>query len=310
MKKRTKILIAIIALATMLTVCVSCSARDMVGGAPSLEDYYNGYDKEGGFTGGSTVGSDVLDESRKIVKTVNEQVQTDRYDDFMAEMNATVTELSGYVTSASYRGDSYYSRETLRYATLTLRIPADRLSEFTAYVDGAGVVTSYTESIEDVTAAYVDVESRIAVLTAEETALLEMLEMANTVSTALEIRTRLNQVQGDIASLRAQKNTYDTLVAYSTVNLNVSEVRRAESTDPTFLEEIGYNFSDSITTIGEGLRDFAVWFIGDIIYILLVTGLLTGGFFAARPAIRRLLQRRKKGTEPQKPESSTPADEG
>ena len=312
MKKRTKIIIAVLALVAILTACVSCAVKgdmEMAGSAAPGDDYYNGYDKENGFTGGSTASGDVLDESRKIIKTVTEYVQTDKYDDFITQMNATVTELQGYVISASYRGDSYYSKDALRHATLTVRVPAQRLSEFTAYVDGAGIVTSYTESIDDVTAEYVDVESRIAVLTAEETALLEMLEMANTVSTALEIRTRLNQVQGDIASLRAQKNTYDTLVAYSTVNLNVSEVRRAESTDPTFFEEIGYNFTDSITSIGDGLRDFAVWFIGDIVYIVLIAGLLTGGFFAARPVIRRILQK-KRAQKPrtEKPDESAGTD--
>ncbi len=288
-KKITKILASALALLALLTLCVSCTSKD--GYAPGMGGAdigdYEEINKENSFTGGTTDSGDVLDESRKIIKTVNESVQTEDYEGFLDQMNATVGALGGYVTSANYRGDTYYNRESLRYANVTVRIPAEKLSEFTERIEGISVVTSYTESVDDVTAAYVDVESRIAVLTAEEAALLEMLSAAETVSTALEIRTRLSAVQGDLASLKAQKNTYDTLVAYSTVHLNVSEVRRAESTDPTFFEEVGYNFSDSLDSIGQGLRAFAVWLLGDIIYIVIVAGLLAGAFFAGRYLLRR-----------------------
>ncbi len=288
MKRTKKVIFTLILLVSVCLAFSACSVNaDMV---PPRDNGYGGdsYEKEDGMLGGVTGGGDlVLDADRKIIKTVNESVQTESYDIFLDSLREKVSTLGGYVTSANYRGDSYYGQNNLRQATLTLRIPVEKLAELTDAVSGLGVVTYYNESADDVTAAYVDVESRIAVLSAEETALLEILAKAETVSDALEIRTRLNTVQSDLASLRAQKNSYDTLTAYSTVYLTVYEVRRAESTDPTFFEEVGYNFSDSLDSIGEGLRAFAVWLLGDIIYILLVAGLLTGGFFVVRFVIRR-----------------------
>ena len=289
MKSIKKVIVTLILLVAACLLFASCRSAnaDIV---PPMDNGYAGdaYEKGDGVIEGVTGSADlVLDADRKIIKTVNESVQTESYDAFLDTVREKVSALGGYVTSANYRGDSYYGKNDLRQATLTLRIPAERLAELTDAVSGLGVVTYYNESAKDVTTAYVDVESRIAVLSAEETALLEILAKAETVSDALEVRARLNTVQSDLASLRAQKNSYDTLTAYSTVYLTVYEVRRAESTDPTFFEEVGYNFSDSLDSIGEGLRAFAVWLLGDIIYILLVAGLMTGGFFAGRFLIRR-----------------------
>lgn len=311
MKSIKKVIITLILLVAACLSFASCRSAnaDIV---PPMDNGYAGdaYEKGDGVIEGVTGSADlVLDADRKIIKTVNESVQTESYDAFLDTVREKVSALGGYVTSANYRGDSYYGKNDLRQATLTLRIPAERLAELTDAVSGLGVVTYYNESAKDVTTAYVDVESRIAVLSAEETALLEILAKAETVSDALEVRARLNTVQSDLASLRAQKNSYDTLTAYSTVYLTVYEVRRAESTDPTFFEEVGYNFSDSLDSIGEGLRAFAVWLLGDIIYILLVAGLLTGGFFAGRFLIRR--RRAARIAEPPAAEhkEETPAEE-
>ena len=308
--KNIKVIAVAVVLVCVVVACIALASCRSMGGVadrePAMGFDNEAYGKEEGALGGA-VGSDngIADADRKIIKTVNESVQTEDYDGFVEAVRERTATLGGYITSANYRGDSYYGQNNLRQATLTLRIPAARLGEFTDSVSTLGVVTGYTESAKDVTSAYVDTESRIAVLAAEEAALLGILSEAQTVSDALEIRTRLSAVQSDLASLRAQKNSYDTLTEYSTVHLTVYEVRRAESTDPTFLEEISYNFSDSIDSIGAGLRAFAVWLIGDIIYILLVSGLLVGGFFGARCVIRR----RRARLNEEKPNSEMPESE-
>lgn len=286
MKRTFKLIITAIIVALIIALATSCSYSSSGSAmAPSDGgDMSNGADKyEGGYgepgIGTNTSTSDVLDPNRKIIKTVRESVQTETYDDLLATVRTTVAELGGYISSANQSGNNYYNTDTRRNATLTVRIPAEKLDEFTAMIDGAAIVTSYSETMEDVTGAYVDVESRISVLEAEETALLTMLEKATNTSTALEIRRRLNEVQSDLASLRAQKNTYDSLIAYSTVYLNIYEVRRAQTTNPTFAEEVGGVFNDSLYDIGTGLRDFAVWFLGNIIYIVIFAGVSVGAIF-------------------------------
>lgn len=285
MKKTLKLIVAALTLLVLVLSIVSCSSS-MGGSAPSYPSYDGGDKYENGMAGapgdigsGITGSTEVLDPNRKIIKTVRESIQTEAFDDLLREVRESVAELGGYISSANQSGDSYYNSESRRNASLTVRIPAEKLDEFTKKVDSLAVVTSYSESMDDVTGAYVDVESRISVLAAEETALLAMLAESNNVSTALEIRKRLNDVQSDLASLRAQKNTYDSLIAYSTVYMSIYEVRRAEVANPSFFEEVGGVFNDSLYDIGEGLRSFAVWFLGNIIYIVIFAGIVTGAIF-------------------------------
>ena len=289
MKKLSRIFAVLALTLSVIAFAVSCSGgADYGGGAAVGDDAYTGSGSLNGAYGDKVedTGS-ALVENRKIIKNVNETVQTDRYDEFIASLYEAVNNAGGYVSDKNERGESYYNEDSLRYASFTVRIPAQALSDFTARVDSLAVVTYYSESQNDVTGAYIDTESRIAVLEAEESALLDMLALATSVDSALSIRTRLVEVQSDLASLRRQLESYDDRVAYSTVYLTVSEVRRAVEREQSFFEEVGGNFKDSLYGIGKGLRAFAVWLLGDFLYILLFLAVATAVFFLLRFVYRR-----------------------
>lgn len=274
MKTVKKLLHPIILILAFALILSSCSkSADSLYGADGKADYSNGSmpenDMKEEHNSAADKGDAVIAEDRKIIKTVNQSLQTEDFEAALDNINSLISELGGYVVTSGMNGASYYNKDMLRSANLTVRIPADKLSSFVSGAESGAVVTSYRENAEDVSSAYIDVESKIAVYEAEETALLEMLEKSENVTTMLEIRTRLNEVQSTLASLKAQKNRFDTLVAYSTVYLNVNEVRQAVNRDPGFFEEIGANFSDSLYGIGRFFRNFAVWLIGDFLYIIL-----------------------------------------
>lgn len=281
MKKRTKLSLLLVTLLMLLSVVfTSCGAGDMespsdMGGAVGKDE-----------TGGLLPTDDVLSADRKIIKTVYETVQTKEYDTFIEKLKTAVADANGYFSSSRYSGDGYEERGE-RNAYFEIRIPADGLAAFTEAVGKMGSVSHYTESVDDVTAAYVDVESRIAVLTAEEAALLDILSKSENVSDMLVIRKQLSDVQADLASLSAQKKTYDSLVAYSTVNLTLQEVDREVKAEETFFGEVGGQFSDSLVGIGRFFRGFAVFFLGNSPVIVLLAAVGVGIFFLARALSRR-----------------------
>ena len=248
---------------------------------------------------GEDTATEKVEENRKIIKTVDETVQTDAYDDFIVSLKETVNQCSGYIENASYSGNSYYDKYSSRNAYFVIRIPADKLDTFTAGVDSMAVVTSYNEGIRDVTMTYIDIDSRITVLEAEEKALLDILSKADTVNSMLSVRSQLNNVQSDLASLRAQKKALDDKISYSTVNLRVNEVRVVTVTDnPTFFEEVKAEFTENLYDIGQGFRDFGVWFLGNILYLLMFAAFCVAAFFVIRKLMkdsnRRLEERRSK----------------
>ena len=300
MKKRI-ILAALLALT--LLFCVSCGGA-MKGDAyapdaPSLESGGDGWGG-GAFGDKEEVNDSLADSStsvapdRKIIKTVNQTVETEEYDKFIDELRSAVSAYGGYVSNSSYNGGGIYNEYSTRRASFEIRIPAERLDEFTAAVGGLGAVTYYQEWTNDVTLSYVDITGKISVLEAEEAALLAILAKAETTADLIAIRESLTDVQGNLASLRAQKKVLDDKVAYSTVNLTLREVKRVQSADIGFLEEVGNEFSDSLEDIGYGFRSFFVWLIGDSLYILIVCAVATAAFFVLRAIIRRLVATRVK----------------
>ena len=257
-------------------------------------DSSRGYDHptENGMLAGGDYGVDSPSKSeggassdRKIITTVNERVETETYDAFVEGLKEAVSEAGGYFVSSSYSGKGKEDGKD-RYASFEIRVPAEKLSDFSGKVGTLGTVLSYKETANDVTLSYVDLESRISVLAAEETALLSILANASTTSEVLEIRKTLSDTQATLASLRAQKQTYDTLVAYSTVHLTVNEVAHARSEDGSFFSEVGDTFMASMSAIGGFFRGVGVFVLGFSPILLFIAAVGVAIFLLVRVSFR------------------------
>ena len=204
------------------------------------------------------------DTQRKLIKTVNLDVQTLEFDTAMEQLSTKVNELGGYVEASSVYGSDYYYEST-RSASYTVRIPADRLDEFIEVVDEVGNVTYKNESVEDVTLEYVDTESHKEALETEQARLLELLENAETMEDIIAIESRLSEVRYELGSYESRLRLLDNQVDYSTVYINLTEVERiTETGERTFFQEVADRFGDSAYAVARGLRGFAVGFLGSL----------------------------------------------
>lgn len=301
MKKRTlKLTAAFLALFTMFAIALglaSCGRGDNYNGGDYIGDSVPGIDAsdkwvdEGGADLGFENATDVISDTRYVIKTVNASLLTEKYDDLVAHIKEKVSTLGGYFSSASYSDDSYRSLKSRR-ASLTIKIPAEKLDEFTGTFSVYGTVSSYYETQDDVTSEYIDLDSRIAVLEAEEKTLLAMLEKTESTNEMLTVRSYLQDVQGDLASLQARKKNLESRVAYSTVYLNVSEQSKVEpKVEEGFFARIGTTFMTSIEDIGEGFGDFIVWFVGNSPYIVVLAIAASVVFVLVRFIVKKKKQK-------------------
>ena len=122
--KRRIILLSLL-IAALVFTCSCSGSGDAEAPGPAGDGWMGGVLEDKNESSGA---DKIVFEDRKIIKTVNESVQTESYDAFLDTVREKVSALGGYVTSANYRGDSYYGKNDLRQATLTLRIPAERLA--------------------------------------------------------------------------------------------------------------------------------------------------------------------------------------
>ncbi len=208
--------------------------------------------------------NDVPGGDRKLIRTFDLEVETLDFDSFVISIKGEVNSLGGYIESSSTSGNSYNSTYN-RSANFVCRIPSAKLDEFVNAVGNLGNVTYSYEDSQDITLTYVDMEARVKTLQTEYDRLLELLAEAETIDAIIMLEQRLSEVRYQLESYQSQLRAYDNLVDYSTVTVNLQEVRRVTSPEKkTVWERIETDFSDNVYGVGVFLEDFFVWFVGSL----------------------------------------------
>ena len=207
--------------------------------------------------------------SRKMIRDASLDIETEKYDDFIASLNKAITQAGGFVQFASESGDNY-NYTSSRYQQMEIRVPAEKLDAFLGSVSSLATITSKQISVKEITGEYINTQSRIKALETEYEALLKILEKASKVEDLISIQERLTNVNAELEKNKTALKTYDEQIAYSTVTMSISEVERVTKTqNRTFGQELKSRLSDNLYNISQGARSFAIWFISSLPYILI-----------------------------------------
>lgn len=232
---------------------------------------------------------------RKIIKNADLTVETLEFDAFLPGLEELVNDLSGYMESVHVNGNRYTYSNGLRSASMTIRIPAEQLDPFLNHLDKMSNVLSKTVVVDDVTTEYVDIESRLSVLRDEKTALSNILANATDTSDIIVVQSQLYDVIEEIEAYEARLRSLDSLVAYSTVQLYVEEVKEpTPAVEETRGDEFKRRWKENISDFGEGLVDFGIWFVVSLPNILLILAIMTGVFFLVLGIVKGAKKRRAK----------------
>lgn len=321
MKK--KIIICTLILALLISTLVSCGAGaandlavrdDMFAPSAKEEALWVETDAAYGYNGGyyadvsdkyielekpiesGSTGVNNGDYKEKIIKNVSIAAQTKEYEKSLDGILAALAQHGGYEESVTSSGKSYYSSDYYtRTARMTLRVPSENLDKFLGEVGNLINVTSQSSSQSNVTAQYYDTKARLEVLEAERVAYEEMLKMAKDVSEVLEIRDRLYKTIEEIEANKTQLNIYDNKVSFSTVTINLDEVREyveVPTAKITFGERIANSFKQSWKNFADGFQDFTVWIIGAI-PTLIVLAVIFGGIAVILTAVIKKARKKR-----------------
>ena len=141
-----------------------------------------------------------------------------------ASIEAAVAAADGFVMQLSVSGDPGAARQ-LR---ATLRVPGDRLTGTLARLRELGLVVEDTQGAEDVSDQLVDLDARLANARATEKRLSEILQTrTGRLSDVLDVEREIARVRLDIERLDAEKKNVSRRVTYATIDLTVSEERKA-----------------------------------------------------------------------------------
>lgn len=259
----------------------------------------SGYAEEGGGMAEST--SDLsetgVQDGRKLIETVKLEVETREFSQTMSALETQVEDLGGYIESMdTYNGSTYSDYGSSRNASLTIRIPSEKLDGFLQTVAQAGNIVRRNDTVEDVTLSYVDMESRRDALRTEQSRLLEFLDKAETIEEIITIEERLSEVRYQLESMESRLRTMDNLIDYSTVYIDISEVRELTQVEPpTAWERITGGFAESLESIAHGFAELCIWFLVHIPY-LVIWGILIAGVILL---VRRRHRKKQKKLEEQ-----------
>ena len=237
----------------------------------------NGAMKEAPAESSGTEG-EVKSSGRKLIKTVNLSAQTKEFDNLIATVTERIDSLGGYAEQMDVSGYTYRDSDTsVRTAYIVARIPANRLDSFIVAVSDNSNIISRNESTNDVTLEYSDVEARISSLRVEQKRLDELLSQADSLETIIALEDRLTEVRYELESYESRLRNMDNRVDYSTVYLDVQEVRDytpVVTTPKTFWQRLGEGFVEGCEDAIENLGDFIIGFIsilpGLIVFLIIL----------------------------------------
>ena len=310
MKKKFTLLLAVLLLLSLLT---ACGAETAAGNGVAMDSQIKEEMEAPGegiygsvadsSTGSSTTTAPAVS-SQKLIRTVSISAETEDLDGLLAELTGQITALGGYTEYQNiYNGSSYQSYHS-RSAELTVRIPADRLSDFLTQVEGFSNVISKTESVDDVTLRYTDTQSRMEALQAEHDRLVELMDQAETMADLLEIEARLTDVRYELESVTSALRVLDNQVTYATIELYIDEVEvLTEVEEPTVWQRITTGLIRNLENLWEFLVDLFVWIIVCSPQLLLLAGIATLIVWLCRRAARKRKAPKAPWIPPQTPEN-------
>ena len=298
--KLRKVLPVLLAVLLLAGVFAGCSKQ------LAAEDHYYSksesagsgiYDAADGKTEISS-SADMTATDRKLIKTVELTAETEELDQLLTDVAARVSQLGGYVENQRvYNGSAYASRRS-RSASMTIRIPADQLEDFVDHVAKSSNIVSRHSFIDDVTLTYVATERRVEALQAELDRLLELMEMAGTMSELLEVEARMTDVRYELESVTTQMNVLKNQVSYGTVHLNIDEVvEYTPVEEETFWQRISGGFVDSLKGIGNGIVEITVFVLGNLPYLVLIAGGVVVVVIWAKRSARKKKVRKDQASE-------------
>lgn len=296
--KRTLRVLAFVLLTLIISsMLCACGSSENAKGDFAVSEQAEGYLTDDSLSTGSTADGDgestSVKDTRKIIETIYYSVQTKNFDKFVSALESKALSVGGYIEQSDVSGNAYED-VTSRYATYTFRIPADKVDEFTNTVSENSTITNRTVNTEDVTLKYVDVESRIKALKVEKESLEELLASATSTTEIIEIRDMLTDVIYEIETYESQLRTFDNLIDYTTITVDVDEVEHPIVVhEQTTWERIGTNLADNFRSLWDFLVELFVFVVSALPFILFIGVIVAIIIVIIKFATRRSRKRAK-----------------
>ena len=229
--------------------------------------------------GGNTDGSShIYNPSKvKLIYTANVTAQTTDFAAADAYIKDMVNAAGGYFENQSVSNGTYYNGDYLKKASYTVRVPAEKFEEFLNGVGEKVTVKSLNQYTEDVGLSYSETEQRLETLNIKLDRLQELLSQATNMTDIITIENEISYTEEDIEFYTNKINRYDSLIGFSTITIDLTEVANPGSgvgEKEGFFKKLGRKFAEGLSETGDNFANFFYWisynFVGILIFAAIV----------------------------------------
>jgi len=209
--------------------------------AGNAEDYYA--------EEGSADYSKSVVASGKIIKTASIQLEVKKgeFEKKFFEIATLAEANNGFVSNSQSYSDS---EGKLTSGMITIRVEQKNFDAVVNKIKLLGTIKSITLGGTDVTQEYVDLESRLKNLQAQEQILLDLMKKATKVTDSIEVQRELSNVQGQVEVIKGRMNYLDNMVSFSTIDVSLAEPQAiTESTEGGFLGAVKRGARGALTVV-------------------------------------------------------------
>ena len=199
--------------------------------------------------------------SQKIIYTGQVNLETIEFEKDKTGLCQYISSIGGFIQSSTVHGTGI-GYEGLKSAEYVFRIPKAKYSQSFIDLRKFGTVVLEQSNGEDVTERYFDTEARLKSLKIQQERLQELLKKAVKMEDILKIEKELQTTLYEIENYTGTLKKWDSLVEYSTLSVNISEVEKIKPITPKekdgFFERIALSFKNSVVDLGEFLQDLVI----------------------------------------------------
>lgn len=309
MKKRifSGLMVSLVLVSLLLSACAAAASRDefytdpSIGAPASMPAAESAVDSKGAVGGDEFVGGSGFEATanqvtaeRLVIRNANLSIVID---DPEAEMNAIAAlaeRMGGFVVSSYLYQSTLASGIEVPSASITVRVPAEKLSEALAAIEGdAKTVLSKNQTGQDVTAEYTDLQSRLRNLQDAEVLLRQIMQEATKTEDILNAFNQLNAITEQIEVLKGQIQYYEESAAMSAISVELIASQAVQPITIGGWEPVGVakDAIQALVNALQGIVDALIWLGLYVLPIALVIGLPL--WFVGRGLIRWANKRSK-----------------
>ena len=230
-----------------------------------------------------------------LVKTLKVTMQVKDTMQVADDLQNWISQTDSRSTSA---GMDYEQAGTNQYnISLSFSVTASNYPQVERYLrdyapQHKGQLLGFTESVQDVTNDYIDTQSRLTNLRAEQARLLDLQSKAQTLGDIITVQNKLTDVEGQIESIESHIKALNNQVTYYTINIVLQPI--AVATPPSPPTATGWNLGQvlhdafaSSLAFALALLSFFIWVFAYGVYLVPI-GLIALGVWQWRKRLQRI----------------------